>query len=278
MKNGCKNAVNDSLRPGQEAKLGRMDWWSAGKHSPPIKSMLWITPKSRSCMPATKPGWGRRWQRPWGLRHSSSMRGPWPCFSQTKTCQGLSQTSRATRLSDTRLAVLPASSTTATACSLHRLLLHWPPWSTANLDTAALLEYTMEETKQENQEIAKEPAQSAQVETVTEKVKYPKKVVAGRASAVARKPKQEERLLEQLRVAKESFRPPAGDDTSANIPPKEATAVSRQERCEGLTNWTPWVVGACFAGGALVFLRSAQTRRPASAAPILRAQAACPRC
>ena len=37
--------------------------------------------------------------------------------SQSKTCQGLSQTSRATRLSDTRLAVLPASSTTATACS-----------------------------------------------------------------------------------------------------------------------------------------------------------------
>ena len=31
-----------------------------GKHSPPIKSMLWITPKSRSCTPATKPGWGRR--------------------------------------------------------------------------------------------------------------------------------------------------------------------------------------------------------------------------
>ena len=49
--------------------------------------------------------------------------GPWPCFSQSKTCQGLPQTSRATRLSGTRLAVLPASSTTATACSLHRLPL-----------------------------------------------------------------------------------------------------------------------------------------------------------
>ena len=31
-----------------------------GKHSPPIKSTLWITPKSRRCTPATKPGWGRR--------------------------------------------------------------------------------------------------------------------------------------------------------------------------------------------------------------------------
>ena len=119
---------------------------------------------------------------------------------------------------------------------------------------------------------AEEPAQSSPVERVTEKVKDPKKVVAGRAGAAARKAKQEERL-EQLRVAKESFRPPAGDGTSANIPPKEAAAVSadkRPERREGLTNWTPWVVGACLAGGALVFLRNAQTRSPASvaAAPV----------
>ena len=179
-----------------------MDWWSAGKHSPPIKSTLWITPKSRKCTPATKPGWGRRWRRPWGLRRSRFTRGPWPWLSQSKTCQGLSPTSRATRLSGTHLAVLPASSTTATAYSLHRLPLRWPPWSTVNLDTAALLEYTMEDTKQENQETAEEP-----VERVTEKVKDPKKVVAGRAGAAARKAKQEKRLLEQLRVAKESVRP-----------------------------------------------------------------------
>ena len=104
------------------------------------------------------------------------------------------------------------------------------------------------------------------MERVTEKVKDPKKVVTGRAGAAARKAKQEEQLLEQLRVAKESFRPPAGDDTSANIPPKEAAAVSQTERREALTNWTPWVVWAC-RRGAHVF-RSAQTRRPASAAPV----------
>ena len=100
---------------------------------------------------------------------------------------------------------------------------------------------------------------------------------AERAGAAARKVKQEERLLEQLRASKESFRPtptpPAGDGTSANIPPKEAEAVSadkRPERREGLTNWTPWVVGACLEGEALVFLRNAQTRSPASmaAAPV----------
>ena len=125
----------------------------------------------------------------------------------------------------------------------------------------------MEETKQENQETAEELAQSPPVERVTEKVKDSKKVVAGRAGAAARKAKQGERLLEQLRVAKESFRPPppspAGDGTSANIPPKEAAAVSadkRLERREGLTNWTPWVLGVCLPGGALVFLRNAQTR------------------
>ena len=65
----------------------------------------------------------------------------------------------------------------------------------------------------------------------------------------------------------------SSDSTSANIPPKEAEAVSadkRPERREGLTYWTQWVVGACLAGGALVFLRNAQTRSPASvaAAPV----------
>ena len=71
-----------------------------------------------------------------------------------------------------------------------------------------------------------EPAQSPPVERVTEKVKDPKKVAAGHAGAAARKAKQEERLLQQLRASKESFRPAAGDGTSANIPPKEAAAVS----------------------------------------------------
>ena len=108
----------------------------------------------------------------------------------------------------------------------------------------------MAETKQENQETAEEPAQSPPVERVTEKVKDPKKVAAGRAGAAARKAKQE-RLLEQLRGAKESFRLPDGDGTPAHIPPKEADqeqAVSRPERREGLTNWTLWIVGACLTG------------------------------
>ena len=121
----------------------------------------------------------------------------------------------------------------------------------------------MEETNQENPGTAEEPVQSPQVKRVTEKVKDPKKVTAGRAGAAARKTKQEERLLEQLRVAKEPFRP------SAPPTPRRACqyssssgAVSQLERREGLTNWAPWVIGACLAGGALVFLR--QTRSPAT--------------
>ena len=54
--------------------------------------------------------------------------------------------------------------------------------------------------------------------------------------------------------------------TPANIPPKEEQAVSRPERREGLTNCTPWIVGACLTGGVLMFLprlRSTQTRGPA---------------
>ena len=96
------------------------------------------------------------------------------------------------------------------------------------------------------------------MERVTKKVKDPRKVAAGRAAAV-RKAKEEERFLERLRSAKEPLRPHAGDDTSANIPPKEAVAVSQPERREGLTDWIPWVVVACLAGGVLVSLRSAQT-------------------
>ena len=59
--------------------------------------------------------------------------------------------------------------------------------------------------------------------------------------------------------------PPAGDGTSANIPPKEAAAVSadkRPEHREGLTNWTPWVVGACLAGGRSCFSETRKREVP----------------
>ena len=60
-----------------------------------------------------------------------------------------------------------------------------------------------------------------------------------------------------------SLPPPARPSAApANIPLKETDqAVSRPERCEGLTNWTPLIVGACLTGRALVFLW--QMRSPA---------------
>ncbi|MEW8585163.1 MAG: hypothetical protein AB2531_05310, partial [Candidatus Thiodiazotropha sp.] len=66
------------------------------------------------------------------------------------------------------------------------------------------------------------------VERITEN-KNPKKVAAGRAGAAARKAKQE-RLLEQLRAAKESFRP-----GEASIPPKEAESKDQEIQTSRVT-------------------------------------------
>ena len=121
-----------------------------------------------------------------------------------------------------------------------------------------------QETLQSNTQ-AEEPAQSP-VERVTEKVKDPRKVAAGRAGAAARKAKQEERLLEQLRAAKESFRPPAGE---ASIPPKEADSKDQEHtdkrpehNREVLTSWTPWIIGACLTGGDSSFFETRKQEVP----------------
>ena len=73
-----------------------------------------------------------------------------------------------------------------------------------------------QETLQSNTQVAtmlaEEPAQSPverELRTQSRKLRIQKKVAAGRADAAARKAKQE-RLLEQLRAAKESFHPPCG--------------------------------------------------------------------
>ena len=98
-----------------------------------------------------------------------------------------------------------------------------------------------------------------------QKVKDPKKVAAGRAGAAARKAK----LLEQLRAAKESFRPPAGGGTSANIHPKEADqeqAVSgdkrRENSHEGLTNWTRRPLGFVLRAGRSCFFETRKQEVP----------------
>ena len=101
-----------------------------------------------------------------------------------------------------------------------------------------------------------ETAEPAHVERVTKKkAKDPKKVAAGRAGAAAR----QKRLLEQLQAAKESLRPPisAADNDGTSASPKEAKRTD--ERPE--PNWIPWIIGACLAGGSLVYVFAGENMR-----------------
>ena len=97
-----------------------------------------------------------------------------------------------------------------------------------------------------------ETAEPAHVERVTKK-KDPKKVAAGRAGAAAR----QKRLLEQLQAAKESLRPPvsAADNDGTSASPKEA------KRTRPEPNWSPWIIGACLAGGSLAYVFAGENMR-----------------
>ena len=113
------------------------------------------------------------------------------------------------------------------------------------------------------------PAQSAtttestEVERVTApsptaRTKDPKKQAAGRAGAAARKTKQE-RLLEELRTAKEAIAPaatPVADEAPKEQPvtqsvkqqPMPAPADPACSAAEAAADWTPWIlVGAGLA-------------------------------
>ena len=95
------------------------------------------------------------------------------------------------------------------------------------------------------------------MERVTEKVKDKKMWQPGVPALPPERQSKMKDFSSSFEHPRNHIAPRAGDGTSANIPPKEAAAVSadkRPERQEGLTNWTPWVVGACLVGGALVFL------------------------
>ena len=90
--------------------------------------------------------------------------------------------------------------------------------------------------------------------------KDPKKVAAGRAGAAARKAKHE-RLLEELRTTKESFRAP-DDVTREHVAavPGASQQWEQQEPADkwqhnNQTDWTPWIIGltgtAALAAAAL---------------------------
>ncbi|MCU7813518.1 MAG: hypothetical protein KZQ77_20125 [Candidatus Thiodiazotropha sp. (ex Notomyrtea botanica)] len=110
----------------------------------------------------------------------------------------------------------------------------------------------------------REPAGEPAVERVTAPPKNPKKVAAGRAGAAARKAKQE-RLLKELQAAKESFHPgeasiPSGKEADQQHSVTHAHADTPLEH-----NWTPWIIGACLAGGALMYTQL--LKKPAAGSP-----------
>lgn len=131
---------------------------------------------------------------------------------------------------------------------------------------AATVAEPQQQAAQAERDSEAEPARASEapVERVTQRPpKDPKKVAAGRAGAAAKKAKKE-RLLEEFRTAKESLRPgepPAaeGGESAAASPTKPRPVDdSAPQTTAALTprggSWTPWIVGACLAGGALMCL------------------------
>ncbi len=107
-------------------------------------------------------------------------------------------------------------------------------------------------------------APSAQ-EANPKRQKDPRKVAAGRAGAAARKAKQE-RILVELRAAKESLHgkessegAPQQDDADSTSktpePPISLEAASQQ----GLQDWAPWIIGVVVLTG--IYICGAQCRQ-----------------
>ena len=115
------------------------------------------------------------------------------------------------------------------------------------------------------------PAPVPVVASPTAKSKDPQKVAAGRAGAAARKAKQE-RLLEELRAAKQSLRPEAVAEAATPVADVVvADGTSQQEQPMPApadpgdpvkADWTPWIlVGAGLAALCLVKLTFRQQKQ-----------------
>ena len=95
---------------------------------------------------------------------------------------------------------------------------------------------------------------SSQVERVTAetyKAKYLKKVKAGRASAAARKV-QQERLLKDLQVAKESLKMSPATNSTEPDQSEGLNRASKKHVTQKEESWIPWILGA--SSLAVVFL------------------------
>ena len=118
------------------------------------------------------------------------------------------------------------------------------------------METTEEATKTED------ATKTEEVQRVTDpRQKDPRKVEAGQKGAAARKAKQE-RLLEELRAAKQSLQPADAPDAVPQ-PPKQQP---KQQLAPPPTDWTPWIlVGAGLAALAYTSraAASAAAKQPA---------------
>ena len=118
------------------------------------------------------------------------------------------------------------------------------------------------------------PAPVPVVASPTTKLKDPKKVAAGQAGAAAKKAKQE-RLLEELRAAKQSLQPEADAETAT--PVADVVVAKQQERPMPApadpgdpvkADWTSWILfGAgiaalCVWRSPLVKLTERQQKHP----------------
>ena len=99
----------------------------------------------------------------------------------------------------------------------------------------------------------------------TRQQKDPKKVAAGRAGAAARKAK-EEKLLQELRAAKEHYKMPTHELPmehqlrSNKTQTKDTPPAHETEEQVNNSDWTPWVIGGA-ALTAMIWFRSMMTCR-----------------
>ena len=102
---------------------------------------------------------------------------------------------------------------------------------------------------------------TAQPQETNKQPKNPKKVAAGRAGAEARRLKNE-RLLQELRTAKQTLLSPPHTANYANTVPSERApyepAPGPQMKTASVSDWTTWPflksVGAGLVGAAAIFL------------------------
>lgn len=137
-----------------------------------------------------------------------------------------------------------------------------PQTASASISTEPVVEKVTDPEQKNGQENAfpKDKTKSQAIRGIKEK--DPKRVAVSHRSAAARKAKEEERLLSQLKAAKQSFRPSDVPSFPLERHQRAESKIHTQaggmsEALEPAFAWTPWVIGACLAGGILFAVKNA---------------------